>query len=82
VGVEVAPHNVQMNATGQIFVENPTYFPPEVMQSDELKQRLKDVPGGRVARGDEAAAFLLYLAGPESDFLTGQVFAYAGGWVA
>ena len=28
VGIEVAPHNVQVNATGQIFVENPTYFPP------------------------------------------------------
>lgn len=82
VGTEVAPHNVQVNATGQIFVENPTYFPPEVMQSEELKQRLKDVPGGRVARGDEAAAFILFLAGPESDFLNGQVFAYAGGWVA
>lgn len=82
VGIEVAPHNVQVNATGQIFVENPTYFPPEVMQSEELKQRLKDVPGGRVARGDEAAAFILFLAGPESDFLNGQVFAYAGGWVS
>jgi hypothetical protein len=29
VGVEVAPHNVQVSATGQIFVENPTYFPPD-----------------------------------------------------
>lgn len=81
VGVEVAPHNVQVNATGQIFVENPTYFPPEVMVSAELKERLKDVPAGRVSTGEEAAAFLLFLAGPESDFFCGQVFAYAGGWV-
>ncbi len=79
--IEAAPHNVQINATGQIFVENPTYFPPEVLQSEALKQRLKDVPAGRVSTGGEAAAFLLYLAGPESDFITGQVFAYAGGWV-
>jgi hypothetical protein len=34
--VEVAPHNVQVNATGQIFVENPTYFPPEYLGSPEL----------------------------------------------
>lgn len=81
VGVEVAPHNVQINATGQIFVENPTYFPPAVMQSEELKQRLNDVPARRVATGREAAALLLFLAGPESDFINGQVFAYAGGWV-
>jgi 2-keto-3-deoxy-L-fuconate dehydrogenase len=81
VGAEVAAGDVQVNATGQIFVENPTYFPPAVMQSEDLKQRLKDVPAGRVARGDEAAAFILFLAGPESDFLNGQVFAYSGGWV-
>lgn len=81
VGVELAPHNVQVNATGQIFVENPTYFPPEVMASAELKERLKEVPAGRVSTGEEAAAFLLFLAGPESDFICGQVFAYAGGWV-
>ncbi len=81
VGVEIAPFNVQINATGQIFVENPTYFPPEVMQSEELKLRLKEVPAGRVSRGDEAAAFILFLAGPESDFISGQVFAYAGGWI-
>ena len=30
VGVEVAPHNVQVNAIAQNFVDNPTYFPAEV----------------------------------------------------
>ena len=76
----MAPHNVQVNATGQIFVENPTYFPPEYVKSDDLKQRLKEVPAGRLSTGREAAAFILFLAGPEGDFLCGQVFAYAGGW--
>jgi 2-keto-3-deoxy-L-fuconate dehydrogenase len=82
VGVEVAPHNVQVNATGQIFVENPTYFPPTVLGSPELNERLKSVPIGRLATGREAAAFLLFLAGPESDFFVGQIFPFAGGWVA
>ncbi|MFO1122867.1 MAG: SDR family oxidoreductase [Hyphomicrobiales bacterium] len=80
VGVEVAPRNVQVNATGQIFVENPTYFPPGYIDSPELKARLGDVPAGRLATGREAAAFILFLSGPESDFICGQVFAYAGGW--
>jgi 2-keto-3-deoxy-L-fuconate dehydrogenase len=80
VGVEVAPHNVQVNATAQIFVENPTYFPPDYAGSEDLQRRLKDVPAGRLATGVEAAAFILFLAGPESDFFCGQVFAYAGGW--
>jgi 2-keto-3-deoxy-L-fuconate dehydrogenase len=81
-GTEVAPHNVQINATGQIFVENPTYFPPDYLDSPELKERLKEVPAGRLASGREAAAFILFLAGPESDFFCGQIFGYSGGWVA
>ncbi len=81
VGIEVAPHNVQINATGQIFVENPTYFPPEVMGSSKLAEQLKTVPAGRLATGKEAAEFVLFLSSPASDFFVGQIFAYSGGWV-
>ena len=81
VGIEVAPHNVQVNATGQIFVENPTYFPPEIYGTPELAERLKDVPAGRLATGRESASLIAFLAGPESDFLVGQIFPYSGGWV-
>lgn len=82
VGIEVAPHNVQVNATGHIFVENPTYFPPDYVKTGALRERLKEVPAGRLATGREAAAFILFLAGPESDFFCGQVFPYSGGWVS
>lgn len=82
LGVEVAPHNVQVNATGQIFVENPTYFPPEMIGTPELQERLRDVPAGRLSTGREAAAFILFLSGAESDFFCGQIFPYAGGWTA
>lgn len=82
LGVEVAPHNVQVNATGQIFVENPAYFPPEIIGTPELQARLAEVPAGRLSTGREAAAFILFLAGAESDFFCGQVFPYAGGWTA
>ena len=78
---ETAPHNVQVNATGQIFVENPTYFPPEVIGTPELNARLKDVPAGRLSTGREAASLILYLSSPESNFISGQIFPYAGGWV-
>jgi 2-keto-3-deoxy-L-fuconate dehydrogenase len=80
VGAEVAPHNVQVNATGQIFVENLTYFPQEVTSLPQFAAQLKEVPAGRMATGREAAAFLLFLSGPESDFFCGQIFPYAGGW--
>jgi 2-keto-3-deoxy-L-fuconate dehydrogenase len=81
VGVEVAPHNVQVNATGQIFVENPTYFPPEIIGTPELAARLAEVPAGRLSTGREAAALIAFLASEESNFICGHIFPYAGGWV-
>ncbi|MBV9078787.1 MAG: SDR family oxidoreductase [Methylobacteriaceae bacterium] len=81
VAAEVAPDNVQVNATAQTFVENPTYFPAEYQGTAEFKDRMRQVPAGRLASAREAATFLLTLAGPESDFLSGQVFPFTGGWI-
>jgi 2-keto-3-deoxy-L-fuconate dehydrogenase len=81
VGVEVAPHNVQVNAIAQTFVENPSYFAPDYVASAEFKRRLADVPAGRLATGREDALLALFLASRESDFLVGQVVPFAGGWV-
>jgi 2-keto-3-deoxy-L-fuconate dehydrogenase len=80
VGTEVAPHGVNVLATGQTFVENPSYFPPAYQATEEFRARLRGLPAGRLSTGREAAMFLLALAGPESDWLFGQIFAYAGGW--
>lgn len=79
-GIDAAPYDVQINATGQIFVENPTYFSPEYIASAEFKERLREVPAGRLATGREAAAFIVFLSSAESNFICGQVFPYAGGW--
>ena len=80
VGVEVASKNVQVNALAQGFVENPSYFSPEYIETAEFKERLKSVPAGRLATAREDALFVLFLAGDESDFFVGQVFPFAGGW--
>jgi 2-keto-3-deoxy-L-fuconate dehydrogenase len=81
VGTEVAPHNVQVNAIAQTFVENPTYFPPSYQATAEFKERIKGAPLGRLAHGWESAALALFLAGDESDFFVGQTFPFSGGWV-
>ena len=81
VGLEAAQYNVQVNATAQTFVENPTYFSAQYQATEEFQQRIAQVPAGRLATGREAARFLLTLAGPESDFLFGQVFPFTGGWI-
>ena len=82
VGVEVAAHNVQVNAIAQNFVENPTYFPPEVQANPRFQERLKrEVPLGRLVRAREDAEFAAYLCSEAAGCFVGQVFPVCGGWV-
>ncbi len=80
VGAEAARHNVQINLIAQNFVENPAYFPPEFVQSDEFQAYIAQVPAGRLASGREDALFALFLASDESDFFVGQSIPFSGGW--
>jgi NAD(P)-dependent dehydrogenase (short-subunit alcohol dehydrogenase family) len=82
VGVELAPHKVQVNAIAQNFVENPTYFSPEVQANPAFKERLKwEVPLGRLVGAQEDAMFAAYLCSAHADCFVGQVFPVCGGWV-
>lgn len=82
LGVEVAPHNVQVNAIAQNFVDNPTYFPPEVQADPRFQDRLKrEVPLGRLVSAAEDAEFAAYLCSDAANCFVGQVFPVCGGWV-
>ena len=83
VGIELAAHNVQVNAIAQNFVDNATYFPPEVQANPRFQERLKrEVPLGRLVTAREDAAFAAYLCSDAADCFVGQVFPLCGGWVA
>lgn len=82
VGVEMAPHNIQVNAIAQNFVENPTYFPAELQATEAFKERLqREVPLGRLVTGREDAEFAAYLCTDAASCFVGQVFPVCGGWV-
>ena len=81
-GVELARHNVQVNAIAQNFVDNPTYFPPEVQANPRFQERLaREVPLGRLVAAREDALFAAYLCSSAADCFVGQVFPVCGGWV-
>ena len=83
LGLEMAPHNVQVNLIAQNFVENPTYFPPEVQADPRFQARLKrEVPLGRLVGAREDAQFAAYLCSEAANCFIGQVFPVCGGWVA
>lgn len=82
-GVELAQHNIQINAIAQNFVENPTYFPAEVQADPRFQERLKrEVPLGRLVAAREDAEFAAYLCSDAANCFVGQVFPLCGGWVA
>lgn len=82
VGVEVAQHNVQVNAIAQNLVDNPTYFPQEVQANPRFQERIKrEVPLGRLVSAEEDAAFAAYLCSDAANCFVGQVFPVCGGWV-
>lgn len=81
-GLELARNNIQFNAIAQNYVENKTYYPPELIANEEMMKRmLKVVPAGRLGKGEETAYFAAFLASNYSDFFVGQVFPFSGGWV-
>ena len=83
VGVELAPDNIQVNAIAQNFVENPTYFPPEVQANPRFQERLRrEVPLGRLVSPLEDASFVAYLCSDHANCFVGQVFPVCGGWAS
>ena len=83
VGVELAPLKIQVNAIAQNFVDNPTYFPPEVQANPRFQERLaREVPLGRLVSAREDAMFAAYLCSDAAGCFVGQVFPVCGGWAA
>ncbi len=81
VGVEVAKHNIQVNAIAQNFVDNPTYFPQEIQDNPAFQERVKrEVPLGRLVSAEEDAQFAAYLCSDAANCFVGQVFPVCGGW--
>jgi 2-keto-3-deoxy-L-fuconate dehydrogenase len=80
-GLELAPHNVQLNAVAQNYVKNDAYYPPVLVESERFQRHLeRNVPARRAAEGWESAELALYLASDKSDFMVAQVVPFAGGW--
>lgn len=83
LGVEVARHNIQVNAIAQNFVDNPSYFPEEIQTNPKFQDRLKrEVPLGRLVSPDEDAAFVVYLCSEAANCFVGQIFPVCGGWIS
>jgi 2-dehydro-3-deoxy-D-gluconate 5-dehydrogenase len=78
---ELAPKGVQVNAIapGYIATNNTT-----ALRDDETRNRqiLERIPTGRWGRPEDIAGAAVFLASAAADYVTGQVLAVDGGWLA
>ncbi|CAK9064823.1 Dehydrogenase/reductase SDR family member 4 (NADPH-dependent carbonyl reductase/NADP-retinol dehydrogenase) (CR) (PHCR) (NADPH-dependent retinol dehydrogenase/reductase) (NRDR) (humNRDR) (Peroxisomal short-chain alcohol dehydrogenase) (PSCD) (SCAD-SRL) (Short chain dehydrogenase/reductase family 25C member 2) (Short-chain dehydrogenase/reductase family member 4) [Durusdinium trenchii] len=78
---EVAPFNIQVNAVAPNFIESPTYFPQHLLDDPKIHAKIvKPIPLGRLGKPEEPADFIAFLASEKANFITGQLFPFAGGW--
>ena len=63
---------IQFNAIAQNFVDNPTYYGPEVQANPRFQERLKrEVPLGRLVKARKGATFAAYLCSEADGLLRG-----------
>ena len=78
---ELGRDNIQVNAIAPNYVESPTYFPPELVNDPEALARMtRNIPLKRLGKPEEIAALVAFYASDRSDFITGHVMPFAGGW--
>ncbi len=78
---ELGRDNIQVNAIAPNYVESPTYFPPELVSDPEaLAKMTHNIPLKRLGKPEEVAALIAFYASDQSDFITGHVMPFAGGW--
>ncbi len=81
LAVELAPYNVQVNAVAPGYIETAMTEP---LRQDPERRRdiLARIPAGRWGRPEDVAGAVVFLASALSDYITGQVLAVDGGWMA
>ena len=78
MAIELAPHNIQVNAIAPGWIETDMTAPVRTMpMNDEILAR---TPAGRWGQPEEVAGTAVFLASRASDFITGTTIRVDGGY--
>ena len=81
MAVDLAPYNIRVNAVAPTFVETPMTRP--FFEDPAFRAMVDDkIILGRLARIEEVAAAVVYLASPAAAMITGTSLLVDGGWTA
>lgn len=76
---EVASRNIQVNVVAPGYVETEM---TEKLNEEQKKRLFEMIPAKRIAKPEEIAYVVKFLASSESDYITGQVIVVDGGLTA
>lgn len=78
---ELGRDGITVNAVGSNYVENPDYFPPQLLANHEAMAKMTaQIPLGRLGKSAELGAAICFLCSAGAGFITGHVLPHAGGW--
>ena len=81
LSLELASHNIQINAIAPNYIENPTYFPPELRANEKaMAKMLRNIPANRLGKPEEVAETIAFFSSDKCGFITGHVVPISGGW--
>jgi 3-oxoacyl-[acyl-carrier protein] reductase len=76
VARELASRSVTVNAVAPGFIQTAM---TDKIPEDIKKKMIEQIPMGKLGTPEDVASAVLFLAGPEADYITGQVLAINGG---
>jgi 2-keto-3-deoxy-L-fuconate dehydrogenase len=79
-GLELARDGIAVAAIAQNYIENDTYYPPELLKDERFLARMRDVVPAQQIGAPSATANLAYFLATEAEFMPGQIFPLSGGW--
>ena len=81
MAIELAKHNVQVNALGPGYFRTPMTEP--FFQDPAHRKWIEErIPAGRVGTAYDLMGTVIFLCSAASDYLTGQIIYVDGGWLA
>ena len=76
LAVQVAPYGATVNCVAPGFIETAM---TDALADKQKESLLSAIPAGRMGTPEEIAAATLFLAAPESAYITGQTLHVNGG---
>lgn len=82
LGSEWARYNINVNAIAPGYVETELVRNLATARTLDLDELASRIPNGRLARPEEIADLVVFLASEESKYIQGQTIIMDGGWTA